>query len=284
MGITGGILSLTAFSLQRSMGAPGWTSSSLVVLGQAMWILAPAWPPLLGRVRRQATFAWIGVFSRGPFLLMALASVTPVMGGLPGAGVGDWWILFAAFLVSVNLDAVYTPHRNAMIRANYPLTSRGRIYGLVTRLRALGVPGMTRQAGNLVSSVYGVTVMGLALWAGWRARTRPVDGEAHRTADAATWLGLLNLASFRSPFVPDAYAYVGSLWLGTVLVGARRRVTAALLGATVVGWWALSRVFDGVTRTSTPAWLALLVMAIQGLALALSGWAVLQPITSRQSR
>jgi hypothetical protein len=158
------------------------------------------------------------------------------------------------------------------------------IYGLVTRLRALGVPGMTRQAGNLVSSVYGVAVMGLALWAGWRARTRPVDGEAHRAADAATWLGLLNLASFRSPFVPDAYAYVGSLWLGTVLVGARRRVTAALLGATVVGWWALSRVFDGVTRTSTPAWLALLVMAIQGLALALSVWAVLQPITSRQSR
>jgi MFS family permease len=132
MGISAGVINLTAFSLQRSMGAPEWTSSSLIILGQALWVLAPAWPPLLARMQRQTTFAWLGLFSRGPLLLMAFAAVTPVFGGTPGAGVGAWWILFAAFLVSNNLDALYTPHRNALIRANYPLTSRGRIYGLVT--------------------------------------------------------------------------------------------------------------------------------------------------------
>jgi hypothetical protein len=151
------------------------------------------------------------------------------------------------------------------------------VYGLVVRLRALGVPGMSRQVGNFVSSVYGVAVMGLALWAGWRARRRSTRDGAHRAADAATWLGLLNLASFRSPFVPDAYAYIGTLWLGTVLVGAQRRVTVALVGATAVGWWALSRVFDGVTRASIPAWLTVVVIAFQAIAFGLSLWAVLRP-------
>lgn len=132
MGLCAGVVNLAAFSVQRSMGAPEWTSPAMVVLGQGLWVLAPVWPPLLARLRRQETFAWVGVLSRGPFLLLALASVAPVAGGKPGAGVGDWWILLAAYLVSNNLDAVYTPHRNALIRANYPLTARGRIYGLVT--------------------------------------------------------------------------------------------------------------------------------------------------------
>src|ERR1051326_3604139 len=44
MGASGGMLGLTAFCLQRSMGAPGWTSPALVVLGQGLWVLAPAWP------------------------------------------------------------------------------------------------------------------------------------------------------------------------------------------------------------------------------------------------
>jgi hypothetical protein len=132
MGLCNGVVNLVAFSLQRSMGAPEWTSPALVVLGQGLWILAPAWPPLLARRGHQSTFAWVGWLSRGPFLLVTLASVTPVLGGKPGAGMGAWWILFAAFLVSNNLDAIYTPHRNALIRANYPLEARGRVYGMVT--------------------------------------------------------------------------------------------------------------------------------------------------------
>ena len=130
MGLCGGVVNLAAFALQRSMGAPGWTSPALVVLGQGLWVLAPAWPLLLARTHRQDTFVWIGLLSRGPLLLVGLAQVVATGGG--GAGVGDWGLLFAAYLVSANLDAVYTPHRNALIRANYPLLSRGRIYGLVT--------------------------------------------------------------------------------------------------------------------------------------------------------
>jgi MFS family permease len=150
MGLSVGIVSLAPFALQRSLGAPQWTSPALIVLGQALWILAPAWPLLLARMRRQATFAWIGLFSRGPLLLLALASVTPVLGGTPGQGTGDWWLLFATYLLSVNLDAVYTPHRNALIRANYPLTARGRIYGLVTLVTGVASMAASQAVGKFL--------------------------------------------------------------------------------------------------------------------------------------
>jgi MFS family permease len=152
MGLSGGILNLTAFSLQRSMGAPTWTSPALVVGGQALWILAPAWPLVLSRLGKRATFAWLGLFSRGPLLLMALASVTGLSGGARDQGVGSWWLLFAAFLVSTNLDAIYTPHRNALIRANYPLTARGRIYGLVTLVTGLAAIAAGLGTGRLLDS------------------------------------------------------------------------------------------------------------------------------------
>lgn len=140
MGLCGGILSFTAFALQRSMNAPAWTSQHLIVLGQGLWILAPAWPAILSRVKHQQTFLWLGVLSRGPLLLVAFASVTATPSGLAGAGVGDWPILFGTFLLANNLDQIYTPHRNALMRANYPLEVRGRVYGLVSLVS--GVAGM----------------------------------------------------------------------------------------------------------------------------------------------
>ena len=150
MGLSAGIVGLAPFALQRSLGAPRWTSPALITLGQALWILAPAWPLLLARMKRQETFAWIGLFSRGPLLLLALASVTPVLGGMPGQGMGDWSLLFATYLLSVNLDAVYTPHRNALIRANYPLTARGRIYGLVTLVVGLASMASSQAVGHVL--------------------------------------------------------------------------------------------------------------------------------------
>lgn len=146
----GGILSLAGFCLQRSMSAPDWTPQALVVLGQALWILAPAWPRILARVQRNRTFAWIGIFARGPLLLMAFATITPLAGGQPDQGVGPWWLLFAGLLIAVNLDAVYTPHRNAMIRANYALTARGRIFGMI-------------QLVSMVASVAGAMAAGRVL-------------------------------------------------------------------------------------------------------------------------
>ncbi len=150
MGISGGVLGLVAFCLQRSLGAPAWTSPWLIILGQGLWLLAPAWPPLLAKMRHQTAFVWIGLFSRGPLLLMAFAAVTPLVGGLPGSGTGSWWLLLVAYLVSNNLDALYTPHRNALLKANYPLTMRGRIYGWVTAITSLAAVVTANAVGHVL--------------------------------------------------------------------------------------------------------------------------------------
>ncbi len=129
MGVTGGVLNLAGFCALRSLGAPGSIPQWFTVLGQALWILAPAWPPLLARIERRAAFLWIGLLSKGPLLLVGLASV--VSTGAEGRGTGDWLLFVAVVVVFLNADALYTPHRNAMMRANYPLVVRGRIFGLV---------------------------------------------------------------------------------------------------------------------------------------------------------
>ena len=49
------------------------------------------------------------------------------------------------------------------------------------------------------------------------ARGRANGHERLRLRTAQVWLGLLSLASFRSPFVPDAYALIGTLWLLTLM-------------------------------------------------------------------
>jgi hypothetical protein len=128
LGLSGGILGLAEFSSMRSMGAPGWTPQLLIV-GQVLWLFAPAWPPLLARMHKQRVFTWIGWISKGPLFLIGFATV--VSTGPGGKGTGNWGLFVACLLLHGALDSVYTPHRNAFLRANYPLAVRGRIYGLV---------------------------------------------------------------------------------------------------------------------------------------------------------
>jgi MFS family permease len=128
LGLSNGILGLAEFSSMRSMGAPGWTPQ-LLIAGQMLWLFAPAWPPLLARMHKQRVFTWLGWISKGPLFLIGFATV--VSTGAGGRGYGDWGLFVACLLVHGALDSVYTPHRNAFLRANYPLAVRGRIYGLV---------------------------------------------------------------------------------------------------------------------------------------------------------
>jgi MFS family permease len=129
MGLSSGVASLADFTALRSLGAPAWTPQLLVV-GQVLWLFAPAWPPLLARLDRRRAFTWIGWMSKGPLLLIGLITVTST--GAEGRGVGDWALFVSCVLLSTALDSVYTPHRNALLRANYPLEVRGRVYGLVS--------------------------------------------------------------------------------------------------------------------------------------------------------
>jgi len=148
------------------------------------------------------------------------------------------------------------------------------IYGLVARLRASGVPGMTRELGNHLASAYGAGVLALAAWLGWHRRAVADAPGEPRLAEAGIWIALLNLGSLRSPFVPDAYAFVGTLWL-LALVGAglHRHTMAAAAGAVPL-WFAFSRVFDGMLKEgqATPPWMLAVTLLIQVSAIAFNLW------------
>jgi len=153
------------------------------------------------------------------------------------------------------------------------------VYGLVTKLRALGVPGTSAATANLASSVYALLLMVVAV-IGARRLQRLTDASADasliRLRHAQLWLGLLSLASFRSPFVPDAYGLVGTLWLLTLLATERQRI--AEWGALIALGVSFSIVLDGgLVPTPVPVWMTLGSLAIQLAAYGINFFAVLAP-------
>jgi Glycosyltransferase family 87 len=93
-------------------------------------------------------------------------------------------------------------------KSDLVIASNYGIYGLPIKLQRLGVPGMSRGLGSLLTWAYGLLVVALA----WRAgRCRGEDERA-----PAMWLGLLVLASLRSPLAPNVYTAAPAMWLLTL--------------------------------------------------------------------
>jgi hypothetical protein len=142
------------------------------------------------------------------------------------------------------------------------------------------VPGTSAKAANLASSIYAVLLVAVAIVGARRLHRlaqRSSDGSLIRLRHAQLWLGLLSLASFRSPFVPDAYGLVGTLWLLTLLAAERRRpsewAALAALGA------AFCVVLDGgLVPKPVPLWLTWASLGIQLAAYGINFLAVLTPL------
>ncbi|HXG56166.1 MAG TPA: glycosyltransferase family 87 protein, partial [Vicinamibacterales bacterium] len=142
-------------------------------------------------------------------------------------------------------------------------------YGLLTKLRTLGLAPVSSGLAMAATSIYGALLLAVAGGVGWLSRRADAPGqESDRTSMirltcAMQWLALLNLGSFRSPFVPDAYGLMGSVWLVTLMAAAPgalsswRRATPLLL--CVILFYI---VMDGTLREE-PArvfvWLGLLI-------------------------
>jgi hypothetical protein len=77
-------------------------------------------------------------------------------------------------------------------------------------------------------------VLGVAGLAAWRRRG-PVE-QSDRWNEAIVWVALLNLASFRSPFLPDLYAYPGVYLLMALLVAAMPRVNVRTVLLVGLAW------------------------------------------------
>jgi hypothetical protein len=108
------------------------------------------------------------------------------------------------------------------------MASNQSVYGLTVRARALGLDGLTEPRGLAIASVYGLLVLAFAAFAGWQS-TFAVSDPAGRSRLVVTAIGLLALASFRSPFVGGIYGLVGTVWLLTLLA-SRARTERSFLG------------------------------------------------------
>lgn len=142
------------------------------------------------------------------------------------------------------------------------------VYGLTVRLRALGADFLSRPRGLAVASAYGVFVIALAAFAGWR--TRPDFAEARgRLRFAQMVLALLLLASFRSPFV-GFYGYAAAVWLMTLLAAASPSTTSLVAWWTaIVGFAAAHALLPSPSQVTTPVHLVLSGLLLCGV-LALS--------------
>jgi hypothetical protein len=117
------------------------------------------------------------------------------------------------------------------------------IYGFTVKLRALGLVWLDQANGRHVAQVYAVLLAVLAMVSGMRMReARALDAGRARLDQVSTWLGILNLASFASPFVGGAYGSTGTAWLvalragGAATAGRRWAWLAALVPTFLVPW------------------------------------------------
>ncbi len=105
-------------------------------------------------------------------------------------------------------------------------------FGLITKLRHLGLTFLDRSVGRGVSSVYTLLLVVVAIATGWRAGRHPAGTPRERLWMAAVWLTILNFASYFSPFVGSLYGAFGTIWLLTLLAALsetpRERALAAV--------------------------------------------------------
>ena len=95
------------------------------------------------------------------------------------------------------------------------------VYGLVQKLSLLGVPGTGQSMSVMASSAFTVVlVVVAAIAARTSGKTQIPNG---RLLSVATWLAVVQLASLRSPFVPDTYGQFAPLWILVLLLARIER-------------------------------------------------------------
>jgi MFS family permease len=263
LGLFGGVVNLAGFCAMRSYGAPDWTPQLLIVAGQGPWILAAVWPRVFGHVPRTTLFRRLGWVAKGPLLLVGLANV--VSTGPDGRGTGDAWLFVLAVLLVYNAEAAFTPHRNALMRANYPLEIRGRVYGMITSVAVLSSMGAAILAGALIdrdarwarvvfptAAVLGLLAHSMLARIRWRREgTEPAPeaarvplGRALREGWSSTWRTLRDDRDFRD-FEANFVLYgLGLLAAVPLIVTYAERD----LGLSPVQWTAADRFALPVTQ------------------------------------
>jgi len=142
--------------------------------------------------------------------------------------------------------------------------------GLALKLNCLGFEGLNSFTWtNRLAAVWTVVVVVLAVLGALRSR------QMSRLEKVASWLAILTMASFRSPFVPDHEGLIAPLWLLSLITAAsplRPRNVAWL----ALAWIALSAAlpFSGTPLEGYPRMLISTIS--QFVAVGLCFWVLLR--------
>jgi alpha-1,2-mannosyltransferase len=191
--------------------------------------------------RRWAALAWCAVAG-----ITILAATLAIFGTQP----------FAAFvhheLPGINDGRAFPQSERPQIVA-----VNQSVYGLTVRLRALGVRVLDMKTGLAIASFYGLLVVAFAAFVGWKGR---VDlATAHgRLRFLCLAVGLVTLASFRSPFVGGVYGMISTFWLCALLAaGAETIRSRAVWSAGVLGLTAATYLVPSPNEVPSTAIVAL---------------------------
>jgi len=201
-----------------------------------------------------------------------------------------WTAGFAAMFVAIALVVLGPGPFESFVNYQLPRLSSGAafetlfvhpdavacshaIFAIVQKLGLMGIPGMSTPLAAASSALYSVVLV-IAAIAAARA------GE-DRWIQAMVWLALLQLASLRSPFVPDVYAQFAPLWIVTLLLarGGWRAGQVVLMGAALLS---LQKIVPTLPILPIPL-LAALTLLHQGVFIALCGWLLVKGSTLRAS-
>jgi hypothetical protein len=162
-----------------------------------------------------------------------------------------WTAGFALLLTVIALFVVGATPFQAFIEYELPHLSSGEAFsrpfsfafavsrnmspfGIPLKLGWLGIPGMTLEVGRVVSMIYLVGVVGLAIWSG---RRKPRSN----TEAVSIWLSLLSLGTLASPFAPANYVLASLVWLVCINRELFRPVTAVVIWVVISAPFLISR-------------------------------------------
>jgi hypothetical protein len=186
-----GVLAMILF--ERGKHAFGGALLSFVALSKIFPFVLAGW---LLFTKQWRALAWTAVWSA---LWTVLAFV--VVGPKP----------FDAF-VHYQLPRIADGRAFPMLSSIVPISQNHSFYGIFVKLRAIGVPGMTRGVATMGAWIVTAAIAGVT----WVGAKRDTD----RLARVQLWLALLQLASLRSPFTPNSYALFAPLWLFTLVLAS----------------------------------------------------------------
>lgn len=300
--IEGVVLAASVFALGRWIG--GTAGRRIALLMPALWLSTPVLLTLqLGNFQIAAIamsllammLFWRGrPIAGGALLGFAVFKLFPGLLGLYLLAARRWreaaWtIAFAALYSAIALIWLGTAPFEAFFQFQAPrilsneswaflwldglepvVAINDSVPGLTLKLELLGVGGMTPAVEKAVSWVWTLAVFALAIFAARRARAMS------RLELVSTWLALLALAAYRSPFVPDHNGLFAPIWLW-LLVAAGSRLQPPRVIALALAYLALSAVlpFGGMPLPELMGRLALSTFS-QFVALGLCLWVLLR--------